>query len=353
LQMDGVCVRYDKQSELVLRDVSLDVEHKNFISVLGRSGIGKTTALRAIAGFEAIQKGYIRINGQLVSSSFVCRPPEKRDVGVVFQDYALFPNKTVKQNVEFGLPNSKNADESRRRLAAVMDLTGIVGLERRRPGELSGGEQQRVAVARALVRQPRVLLMDEPFSNVDADSKVKMRSELKRIVDEAEITTVMVTHNREDALALSDKIAVMCDGVIKQYGACEEVYRFPCSYDVANICGPCNFVDGTYKGGAALTAAGRFELAAQLRSEFSDGDKLALLIRPTDVDILPCRADAGVKIVYRKFRGHMQEYGVELPTGELIRVYKLNSLQLDADDTLSVSISPRAGAAFMAFKRPL
>jgi iron(III) transport system ATP-binding protein len=200
IQVEDVSVQYEAADGPALAHFDFEVRAGEFISLLGHSGVGKTTALRVIAGFEKVHSGYVRIGGRLVASSFAHVPPDKRRVGLVFQDYALFPHLTVKANIEFGL---SGMDRSLRReqVKKMVELTGLTGLEKRYAHELSGGQQQRVALARALAPAPVAVLMDEPFSNLDRQLRASLRREVRMILKDAGATAVLVTHDREEAFA--------------------------------------------------------------------------------------------------------------------------------------------------------
>ena len=346
LQLDQVHMRYGSKEANVLNGVSLDIEPGKFVTILGRSGVGKTSTLRAIVGFERIADGYIRVDGQLVSSSFFNMPPDKRNLGLVFQDYALFPNMTVEDNIAFvarRLPRGERARATTR----IMEAVGVAEYRKRYPETLSGGQQQRVAFGRALVARPSLLLLDEPFSSVDGDTKQQLSDELLSVVRDHAITTVMVTHNREDALSISDAVAVMCDGRIKQYGAPEEVYRFPCSSDVANLCGPCSFMEGTYDDGRAITEAGVFNIKLAESDSVRPGDKVALLVRPTDFTLRPAPSGGHARVASHQFKGNTLEYGVKLSSGTTIKVVVLNS-ELIPPNT-PIELVPRTTQPLMAF----
>jgi putative spermidine/putrescine transport system ATP-binding protein len=227
--------------------VSLDVEHGEFFSLLGPSGSGKTTMLRLIAGFELPDEGTIELGGRDVTRE----PPFARDVNTVFQDYALFPHMTVAENVEYGLRIKRvPRGERRRRAAEALEMVRLTGYERRRPGQLSGGQRQRVALARAIVNRPRVLLLDEPLGALDLKLRQEMQVELKRIQREVGITFVYVTHDQEEALAMSDRLAVFNAGRIEQVGAPAEVYERPATEFVAGFVGVSNLLA---RAGAQVT----------------------------------------------------------------------------------------------------
>ena len=321
IHLEGVECRYPGSDIPAISDFSLLVQPGEFISILGRSGAGKTTALRVIAGFEQVASGYVRIGGQLVGSSFVHIPPDQRRVGLVFQDYALFPHLSVAGNVEFGL-RGRSAFEKRSRVAAVIEMVGMGGYESRYIHELSGGQQQRVAIARALAPDPVALLMDEPFSNIDKQLRTVLRRDVKNIVTEAGATTILVTHDREEALATSDRVAVMGDRSIEQIGKPEEVYLNPVSAAVAKLIGPCELISGSYRGGLVETEAGIFP-ARELKSDaVSEPKQVLVLMRASELEINAAKGteDRGGIIVLREFEGEFSEYTIRLDSGALIRV---------------------------------
>jgi spermidine/putrescine transport system ATP-binding protein len=247
-------------------DLSLDIEHGEFFSLLGPSGCGKTTTLRMIAGFEEVTAGTIYLGDEVVTD----RPPYKRDVNTVFQNYALFPHLNVFENVAFGLRRRKvQSSEIGHRVSEMLQLVELPGYERRKTNQLSGGQQQRVALARALINRPRVLLLDEPLGALDLKLRKQMQLELKRIQTEVGITFVYVTHDQEEAMTMSDRIAVMRAGRIEQLGTAEELYERPATEFVAGFLGVSNLLDGRVVGQAGglveieLDAGGRLHAAAE------------------------------------------------------------------------------------------
>jgi iron(III) transport system ATP-binding protein len=286
-----------------------------------RSGAGKTTALRVVAGFEQVSSGYVRIGGQLVGSSFVHVPPDQRRIGLVFQDYALFPHLTVARNVEFGLKDL-SAEERAARIAPVLDMVGMSGYESRYVHELSGGQQQRVAIARALAPDPVALLLDEPFSNLDRQLRAALRRDIKRIVRQTGATTLLVTHDREEALATSDRIAVMGDNCIEQIGTPEDVYQNPVSAEVATLIGPCELIPGVFRGGVVVTEAGVFPTRVTADNSISDGQQVRALMRTTELEIEPAEENEQrtAKVETREFEGEFSEYSIRLDSGTLLRV---------------------------------
>jgi iron(III) transport system ATP-binding protein len=243
VELRGLTKRYADVA--VVNDVSLTIEHGRLVCLLGPSGCGKTTTLRLIAGFVEPSAGEIRVGDQLVSSPARTLPPERRNMSMIFQSYALWPHMTVAQNVSYGLELRKlPRDTIKQKLAAILDTTHLSQLAERYPGELSGGQQQRVALARALIVEPETLLLDEPLSNLDANLREEMRFEVRRLHDEYRYTTVYVTHDQSEAMTTADIIAVMNAGKIEQAGPPEEVYDRPRSEFVARFIGSSNVIKG-------------------------------------------------------------------------------------------------------------
>jgi len=240
--LKGISKTYRGNKASAVNDVSFGIEKGEIITLLGPSGCGKTTTLRLIAGFESADQGEIWLGGRLVSDGHHWTPPEKRGVGMVFQDFALFPHLNVFNNVGFGYKGK----DRRARVEEVLDLVNLRGFEQRYPHELSGGQQQRVALARALAKRPVVILLDEPFSSLDADLRQQMRTEIKRIIKETGITAVFVSHDQKDALTISDRVIVMKDGVIQQMGTPREIYQKPANHFVATFVGQTNIIKGRY-----------------------------------------------------------------------------------------------------------
>jgi putative spermidine/putrescine transport system ATP-binding protein len=294
-----------------LNGINLKMAPGEFIALLGPSGCGKTTALRALSGLEQISGGSIRINGIDVANT----PVNKRDIGMVFQSYSLFPHMTVTQNVEFGLEMRKIAAASRhRRSAEALELVGLGHLGARYAHQLSGGQQQRVALARALVTRPRVLLLDEPLSALDAKVRVQLREEIRHIQTELGITTLFVTHDQEEALAIADRVAVMRAGNIEQIGTPEELYRAPATDFVAEFIGLSNRVDGVVERGAVNVLGGRLPL---VRENTPDG-AVRVFLRPEDLDL----AETGLPgtVVTTSFLGSLRRTFVRLDDGTMLSV---------------------------------
>lgn len=361
IHLQGVRCDYGNGAAPALDDFSLLVKAGEFVSVLGRSGAGKTTALRVIAGFERVSAGYVRIGGRLAGSSFVHLPPDQRRVGLVFQDYALFPHLTVAENVAFGLQSGNGTVQGRNghhvngrggkaarnsRIEPILEMTGLTGYERRYVHELSGGQQQRVALARALAPEPVALLLDEPFSNLDRELRSSLRREVRQIVKRAGATTILVTHDREEALAMADRVAVMGQGRIEQIGAPEDVYCSPVSPDVARLVGPCELIPGIVRGSRVETEAGRFPLKFQ-GGALEDGAKVQALMRASELEIVPSDNGVDARVVFREFRGEFTEYSVMLPSGVVIRVRRRSAGALE--DGERVGIQERDGSDIIVF----
>ncbi|HDJ83699.1 MAG TPA: ABC transporter ATP-binding protein [Desulfurococcaceae archaeon] len=267
--------------------VDLEVEHGELFTLLGPSGCGKTTTLRIIAGLEYPDEGEVYFDEENVT--FL--PPYRRNVGMVFQNWALWPHMTVFENIAYGLKLRKiPKDEIVKRVKEVLKLVRLEGLEDRYPTQLSGGQQQRVALARALVVQPRVLLLDEPLSNLDAKLRIRMREEIKRIQRDLRITAIYVTHDQEEAMSISDRIAIMNRGRILQIGKPEEIYRYPANLFVATFIGRSSAMTGivkNIKNGYAEVAIGTQQLLAKIatRHRVSINDKVVIVTKPEDVEL--------------------------------------------------------------------
>ena len=262
----------------VISGISLDIHDKELFTLLGPSGCGKTTLLRMIAGFNTIEGGEFYFNDKMINNMEV----STRNIGMVFQNYAIFPHYTVRQNVEFGLRNRKySKDEMKKEADKFLKLMQIYELRNRKPEQLSGGQQQRVALARALVIKPDVLLMDEPLSNLDAKLRVEMRQVIRDVQKEVGITTVYVTHDQEEAMAISDRIAVMSNGVLQHVGTPQEIYHRPKNQFVATFIGRTNFVKADYDANEKCIKFGDYTMAAENLTLQEDAPVL-LSVRPED-----------------------------------------------------------------------
>ena len=287
IELDGVVKEYLSHGETVqaVKGVTMTITEGEFFSLLGPSGCGKTTTMRMIAGFEDPTRGKVRLHGQDVTNV----PPNKRDVNMVFQSYALFPHMNVWENVAFGLRRKKVADaEIKQRVGEMLEIVDLTGREKRRPREMSGGQQQRVALARALVNNPRALLLDEPLGALDLKLRQAMQIELKRIQREVGITFVYVTHDQSEALTMSDRIAVMNDGLVEQLASPREIYERPATAFVAGFIGTSNLLSGTVDriaSGFAVLKLGGEDRVLVAGESHQPGDPIAITVRPEKIRI--------------------------------------------------------------------
>ena len=294
----------------VVTDVSFEVYPGEIFALLGASGCGKTTTLRLIAGFEKADSGSISMNDRMLEDDDVHSPPEEREIGFVFQDFALFPDKNVLQNTAFGLGRKVPKMERHRLAIQNLERVGIAHLQKRMPHHLSGGEQQRVALARSLIRQPKLLLLDEPFSSLDTGLRQATREEVRELLKEFGISVVLVTHDQEEALSFAERVAVMNNGTIEQIGTPEQVYRKPKTVYVANFLGKTNILETKIHNGIAETPFGSISI------DSSNATQVLLSIRPEHLLIEKHTDEISVKntgrIVAREFKGHDFTYTVAL-----------------------------------------
>ena len=338
LELDGIAKHFG--GEAVVSDLSLSVHDGEILTLLGPSGCGKTTTLRLIAGLEKPSAGQIRLDDDDVAGNGQFVPPEERGVGVVFQEFALFPHLTARENVAFGLQEWDEAERD----ARVEELLELVGLETHGdhlPDELSGGQQQRIALARSLAPEPEMLLLDEPFSNLDVDLRVEMREEVRRIIKETGVTAISVTHDQEEALSISDRVAVMNEGNIEQIDVPERVFQQPKSRFVAGFLGHASFLSGEVHGDHVTTSLGRV-----LRDDVNglahqyDGSEIDLLVRPDDVTAYPANeSEANGRVVYRRYLGPTVLYRVELDSGETIECMHNHSDRIKLDERVTVRVT--------------
>ncbi len=309
--------------------IDLDISRGELVTLLGPSGCGKTTTLRCIAGLEIPEEGEISIAGKTVTSveKKIFIPPSKRGIGMVFQNYAVWPHMKVFDNVAYGLKLLRlPRSEIEERVKEVLELVGLRGLENRYPTQLSGGQQQRVALARALVMHPRVLLLDEPLSNLDAKLRERMRFEIRSLVKKVGITAVYVTHDQAEAMVISDNIVVMNKGRIMQIGKPEEIYRKPANIFVADFIGVSNFIPGRVEAiveglkGFVTTDFGE-KILCELSPRLKVGDRAFILIRPEDILMYrtnpPAENSFKAKIKHRVYLGSITYYWVVVDDIEL------------------------------------
>jgi iron(III) transport system ATP-binding protein len=309
LRLTGLTRRYRATEAPAVEGLTLAVDPGEILALLGPSGCGKTTTLRLIAGFERPDAGTIEIAGRLVAAPGTVVPPEARGVGVVFQDYALFPHLALADNVAFGLAGlDRSAREARVR--DVLELVGLTPLRHRFPHELSGGQQQRVALARALAPAPALILLDEPFSNLDADLRALMREEIAKILRTTGTTAVFVTHDQEEAFTLADRVGVLRAGRLDQLDVPYAIYHHPATRFVAEFVGAADFLRGFVNEDGIVTELG--PVANPGRHPV--GMPVDVMIRPDDIDFIP-HPDGEVVVVSRQFRGSEHLYQLRLASG--------------------------------------
>jgi iron(III) transport system ATP-binding protein len=310
LEAVGVCQRYD--ADPVLQDIGFTLAEGRIGCLLGGSGCGKTTLLRCIAGFEHIGAGRITLAGRLLSGPGVHVAPEDREVGMVFQEHALLPHLDVRGNIAFGL-HGLAAGERAARVESLLDTVGLGDLAGRLPHELSGGQQQRVALARSLARRPRLLLLDEPFSNLDYSLRQRLGAEIRELLLSLGITALLVTHDREEAFALADDIGVMSQGRLRQWATAYDIYHEPATREVADFVGGGAWIAGTVRASDTVeTAAGL--LRGRLTRQLPPGSPVDVLLRPDDV-VLADDGAVSARVTGKRFRGAIFLYDLRLADG--------------------------------------
>lgn len=341
IDIDHVVKRYGQNT--VVKGLSAKIRAGEFFTLLGPSGCGKTTLLRMIIGFHSVEEGEIRLNGKRINDV----PTDQRNMGMVFQNYAIFPHMSVKDNVAFGLRMRKMSEAKiQTEVDHILKVVKIDHLKERMPAELSGGQQQRVALARAIVIQPEVLLMDEPLSNLDAKLRVEMRNAIKNIQKQIHITTVYVTHDQEEALAVSDRLAVMNNGVIQQIGTPQQIYKRPSNVFVAGFIGLSNFVQ------AKLTRAGdRFALIfpngwhlpiSTIRKDAQNED-VVVSVRPEEFVIAPAGEDGiPAVIVSSVFLGLATHYFLKTAQGQELEVIQYEGEGNHLSDGTKIALRMKA-----------
>jgi iron(III) transport system ATP-binding protein len=338
LALDGVSKAYGP--EAAVDDLSLSVRDGELLTLLGPSGCGKTTTLRMIAGLERPTTGTVTIRDEVVANESVFRKPEERNVGIVFQDYALFPHLNVEENIAFGLNDASERERDQR----VTELLELVDLERHRekmPNQLSGGQQQRVALARSLAPEPEVLLLDEPFSNLDVRLRVEMREEVRKILKRAGVTAISVTHDQEEALSISDRVAIMNDGRVEQIGDPAEVFENPESRFVASFLGQASFLSGRVTGDTIETGIGTFE-TNRLNGpvEAYNGATVDVLVRPDDLRAIPtAESTAEGYVTQRQYNGPSFVYRVKLHSGDVVHCLHNHSESFEPGEPVEIDLT--------------
>lgn len=321
---------------LAVEDVTLTVERGSILALVGHSGCGKTSLLRLIAGFERPDRGSILVDGRPVAGPGVWVSPEDRGVGMVFQDYALFPHLTVRGNVAFGLNHHARSDKERR-VTEALEMVGLAHLADRYPHQLSGGEQQRVALARSLAPQPVALLLDEPFSNLDASLRLRLRREVRGILRASQVTAIYVTHDQQEALFMGDRLAVMNQGRLEQVGPSEELYERPASRFTAGFLGTAIFLRARVVAEGFQTSD--LGLVRQEVPGEAIGSWVELLVRPDDLTLVPS-PHADSRVVEREFHGTHCAYTVRLASGRLVEVMQHHSTVFPKGEPVAVSLNP-------------
>ncbi len=338
LELDSITRAYDQ--ERAVADFSLSVPEGELVTLLGPSGCGKTTTLRIIAGLERPTSGSVRIDGEVVSDEQTFVSPENRDVGLVFQDFALFPHLSIEENITFGVDDWDRA-RKKERAEELLELIGLLDHRDKKPDQLSGGQKQRVALARSLAPGPKVLLLDEPFSNLDVSLRTEMREEVRRILKETGVTAISVTHDQEEALSISDRVAIMNEGRLEQVGKPETVFENPQSRFVASFLGRASFLQGRVRGDVVETELGQIEIR-KLHGPVSayEGAEIDVLLRPDDLEAIPTnQATADGEIVHRQYTGPMFVYRVRLNSGTYVRCLHNHSDTFEFDQPVAVSVT--------------
>ena len=329
LSCSGIVKRFG--DTVALDGFDLEIKDGVLLALLGPSGCGKTTALRVMAGFERPDAGEVRVRERLVAGPGRWVAPERRRVGMVFQDWALFPHLSVFDNVAFGLPR----DGRTRRVVEVLEMVRLDGLEHRMPQELSGGQQQRVALARAMAPSPEVVLLDEPFSNLDASLRAKVRAEVRSVLHEAKATAIFVTHDQEEALSMADEMAVMDAGRVLQAGTPHDLYGAPVDAGVAAMVGEANFLSGEVADGRASTVLGI------LPADGIDDGHVQVMVRPESIEIRPS-LDGRARIVDTEFYGHDQMVRARLDDGTHVEIRLLGPHpDLAVDSLVDLAVTGR------------
>ncbi|MFW8631370.1 ABC transporter ATP-binding protein [Vibrio natriegens] len=338
LSIKNLTCHYDDQT--VLESLSLEVEQGQIVCLLGASGCGKTTLLKAVAGLLPLSSGQMSLNSLIIDDGENWLPPEQRNIGMIFQDYALFPHLTVAENIAFGLKN----ETAQQKLLKVEEMLGLVHLKgygERYPHQLSGGQQQRVAIARSLAYKPDLLLLDEPFSNIDTQVRHELIREIRKIFKQQGVTAIFVTHSREEAFAFSDKMAVMNNGIIEQYGTASELYYQPSSKFVADFLGGGSYLAATrVSHGEFETHLGVIEASAQQDIQLQE--ECALLLRPQHVQV-QADEESAVKVLEQHFMGDHCRYVIDVNGDRLLAT----SVQaLNVGDSVAVKIDTQGVLAF-------
>ncbi|PMH41224.1 ABC transporter [Vibrio sp. 10N.286.49.B3] len=337
LSIENLTCEYDQQ--IILESLSLQVKHDEIVCLLGASGCGKTTLLKSIAGLLPLSHGVMKLNGVTMDDAETWLAPEERNIGMIFQDYALFPHLTVEENVAFGL-RLLSPKEQTSRVLEMLELVHLTGFGLRYPHQLSGGQQQRVAIARSLACKPDLLLLDEPFSNIDTQVRHELISEIRKIFKKQGVTAIFVTHSREEAFAFADKMAVMNHGVIEQYGSAAELYYAPSSQFVADFLGGGSYLPAVKRAATEFdTQFGIIE--AQSQNDIAQGQECELLLRPQHIQLSIAKASR-ITVLERQFMGEHCRYIIEsegnkfiATSAEMLNVGQSVTVKIETDGILA------------------
>ncbi|MGM0582405.1 MAG: ABC transporter ATP-binding protein [Bacteroidota bacterium] len=336
LSIKNLHKRFGKKLQYAVNNASLTVNKGELLALVGESGSGKTTLLRLVAGFEEADSGQIQINGDKVVDDNFSMKPEKRKIGMVFQDYALFPHLTVAENIKFGLSKSQfpNLND---RVREVTDMVGLSSYENRYPHHLSGGQQQRVALARALAPNPGLILLDEPFSNLDAVLKDQVREEVRSIIKKAGATALFVTHDMRDALSSADRIAILKDGKIQQVGTPRELYETPKNLYVASFFGKINAMNATAENGTYKLKAGEIKGAKTDKK-----GQILIAIRPENIEILTEEQEGTfpAKVVLAQYFGDHQQVHADIGAETHVVIHAHEKILFDKEDNIFLRFNP-------------
>ncbi|MBD2057171.1 ABC transporter ATP-binding protein [Oculatella sp. FACHB-28] len=347
LHLENVTKQFSRAAAPAVNDITLTLQEGDVLGLLGPSGCGKTTLLRMIAGFESPQTGRVELAGRLVAGNGTWIAPENRSIGMVFQDFALFPHLNVAENVAFGLKQRDSKKLWQERTIEAIALVGLQGLENRYPHELSGGQQQRVALARALAPRPTLVLLDEPLSNLDVQVRLYLRQEVRDILKKTGTSGIFVTHDQEEALSISDQVAVMRQGHLEQIGTPEAIYREPASRFVADFVTQANFVPARYHNQRWQTEIGHFDAdsvacacSCDRPSELENmsGD---LMIRQEDLILHP-DAEGNVTVGDRQFLGREYSYRLYTSSGRVLQARTPTSMLLSVGQSVQLSVTNSA-----------
>ena len=344
IELENIQKLFNRVDKPAVDQLNLSIDQGEIITLLGPSGCGKTTILRMIAGFEQPTHGKIRIREDIVYSDKRFVPPEKRGVGMVFQDYALFPHLNIEKNIAFGL-NKWRRSEKKARVAEILELVGLGKYGKRYPNELSGGQQQRVSLARALAPKPNVVLMDEPFSNLDAGLREKMRHDIVDILKKANTTAIIVTHDQKDAFAVSDRVVVMNEGIIQQVAHPRDIYRCPSNCFVAQFVGKTNLIKGTVAEDLKHIDTNMGRVCLSEKTDQADADNVTISIRPEGCKL----GENGSgrykgKVIRVVYSGEYQELFIQLdgnqPTDQLMLINAPVEKNIIIGSHISFDITP-------------